>query len=239
LNLIIDIGNSRAKVGIFDKQSIVAKETFEYLTIDDIINISEKYPIKNAIISASGLVESNLISYLNDHFNFIDLNYNTPLPIIIEYQTPETLGKDRIASAVAAWTIFPKQTSLVIDMGTCMTTNLIDKKGNFLGGNISPGIQMRIKAMYHFTAKLPLAPLNIPEHELGKNTIEALQNGAIKGTFYEIKAFITEINQKYQINNVILTGGDADLFAKLVNFEIFAVPNLVMMGLNEILQNNV
>lgn len=218
---------------------MVCKEMFDNLTIHDIVNVTERYPIKNAILSASGLFEPGLLSYLKDHFKFIHLNHNTPLPIIIRYETPETLGKDRIASAVGAWTMFPNQTSLVIDMGTCMTTNIIDDKGNFLGGNISPGIQMRMKAMHYFTAKLPLAPLHIPEYDLGKNTIEALQNGAIKGTFYEIKAFITEINQKYQINNVILTGGDADLFAKLVNFEIFAVPNLVMMGLNEILQNNV
>ena len=170
---------------------------------------------------------------------FIHLDHNTPIPIKNEYGAPESLGKDRLAAAVGAGKMFPGKNVLFFDMGTCITMNFIDSSGSFIGGNISPGIRMRLKAMHTFTDRLPMVPLEIPDEVIGKDTVKAMQNGGIKGAFREMESFIDEIRTDFGEIVIILTGGDANLFESYTKNKIFVAPYLVLQGLNEILKYNV
>jgi type III pantothenate kinase len=238
MNLVVDIGNSRIKYAFFEDGIIQSQNTVEPSASETIFHDVWMNKGTRAILSASGKLDDSFLQKLKNEMEVIVFDHNTKLPVTIAYDTPETLGKDRIAGAVAAWKMFPGESSLIIDMGTCITTNIINTKGEYLGGTISPGVQMRTKAMAAFTENLPLVDLELPKELIGRNTITALQNGVIRGTYYEIQTFIDNVKPIFGINNVILTGGDAKIFGNLLNFEIFALPNLVLSGLHEILQYN-
>ena len=238
MNLVVDIGNSRIKYAFFEDGIIQSQNSVEPSASETIFHDVWMNKGTRAILSASGKLDEGFLQKLKNEMEVIVFDQNTKLPVTIAYDTPETLGKDRIAGAVAAWKMFPGESSLIIDMGTCITTNIINAKGEYLGGTISPGVQMRTKAMAAFTENLPLVDLELPKELIGRNTITALQNGVIRGTYYEIQTFIDNVKPIFGINNVILTGGDAKIFGNLLNFEIFALPNLVLSGLHEILQYN-
>jgi type III pantothenate kinase len=238
MNLVVDIGNSRIKYAFFEDGIIQSQNSVEPSASETIFHDVWMNKGTRAILSASGKLDEGFLQKLKNEMEVIVFDHNTKLPVTIAYDTPETLGKDRIAGAVAAWKMFPGESSLIIDMGTCITTNIINAKGEYLGGTISPGVQMRTKAMAAFTENLPLVDLELPKELIGRNTITALQNGVIRGTYYEIQTFIDNVKPIFGINNVILTGGDAKIFGNLLNFEIFALPNLVLSGLHEILQYN-
>ncbi|MBK6363516.1 MAG: type III pantothenate kinase [Saprospiraceae bacterium] len=238
MNLVIDVGNSRIKYAIFEDGNIIKSDRLDKEAFASFLEMITTYSIKTVIFSASGKYDDNWISGLRSKYTTIFFDKTTPLPITICYETPESLGRDRIAGCVGAWKHFPGQTSIVIDMGTCITTNIINKNGEYLGGTISPGVQMRAKAMHDFTKNLPLVELELPVEYIGRNTIHSMQNGILRGTYYEVQSFIDNITPLFDVNNVILTGGDAKYFGNLLNFEIFALPNLVLEGLHEILQYN-
>jgi type III pantothenate kinase len=238
LNLIIDIGNSRTKVAVYDGNKLVILEVMPKLGIRKLSKMIATYPIEGIILTNTGKVDATLLAKLESFSHFIYLSSETPIPLINKYETPHTLGKDRIAAAVGTVNLFPGQGNLVIDMGTCITLDYIDNEGAFLGGNISPGIQMRLQAMHRFTAKLPLVQMEYNHDLFARNTKNAIQNGAVKGTFSEIDSFIEEVRSKYGSINVILTGGDANYFEKFTKNKIFVSPNLVLEGLNLILKYN-
>lgn len=196
-------------------------------------------PLGAAIISSTATIPASLLECLKNIPQYILLDYTTPCPVKNRYKNPASLGMDRLAAAVGARKLFPDQACLIIDTGTCITMNYLSAAGEFLGGNISPGIKMRLKAMHTFTARLPLAEINLPEDYFATNTIQAMQNGAVKGAFREIDSFIEETIIKYGTINVILTGGDAYMFESYTKNKIFVAPNLVLEGLNEILKYNV
>jgi len=232
-NICIDIGNTKIKGGIFEKDKLVK-------TTDDVkalIKAIEAYKPVNCIVSSvRKQLPKSIRSIENKFDNFIILSHKTKLPISIDYKTPETLGRDRIAAAVGANALFPGKNCIVIDAGTCITYDFVDKNNVFRGGNISPGMHMRINAMHEYTSNLPKVDLVINEDILGKSTEEALQNGAVRGTFLEISSFIQLIFDKYGTSNVIFTGGDAKYFVNNFKSAIFANQNLVLVGLNEILK---
>ena len=236
--MILDIGNSRTKLAVFQDHKIVDLQFFNQDQNKELKIYLEKYAFQKAIVSASGHVMEDLMGSIKAKSEILRFGHETPVPISILYETPETLGLDRVAGAVGAWSLFPNETSLIIDMGTCITTNIINNRGEYLGGTISPGVAMRAKAMHLFTASLPLVEPELPLSAIGRNTIESMQNGVVRGTYYEIQTFIDNIKPVFGVNNVILTGGDAKIFANLLNFEIFALPNLVVTGLHEILVYN-
>ncbi|MBK9736054.1 MAG: type III pantothenate kinase [Saprospiraceae bacterium] len=239
MNLIIDIGNSRTKIAVFDGDIMLFSEVLTRLKVKHLQAIKEKFNIDAVILSNTGEIVTSTYDYLKNNFIlFWHLDHLSPLPIKNLYETPQTLGKDRLAAAVGAFYKFHGANCLIIDLGTCITLDFISEKGEFLGGNISPGIRMRLKAMNRYTAKLPLVDIDIPESLFGTNTKNALQNGAVKGAFREIETFINEVSTKYDVINVILTGGDAHLFEKYTKNKIFVSPNLILEGLNEILRYN-
>ena len=238
MQLCIDIGNSRVKSAVFDGHELVVLERHPSFLPSLHENWILQYNIVDIILSSTRADVPEISTFLQGHPQCLVLDHATPLPIALAYQTPLTLGKDRLAAAVACHDMFPGEAVVFIDAGTCITTNLIDAQGCFLGGNISPGINMRLKAMHQFTGKLPLVEPVYHDELLGYNTTTALQNGAVRGAIYEIVSFLEESRKNFPDARIVLTGGDAIIFAKHLKIKIFANPNLVLLGLNKILRFN-
>jgi type III pantothenate kinase len=170
--------------------------------------------------------------------NVIFLNENTPVPITTGYETPATLGKDRLAAAVGANYLQPDKNILVIDAGTAITYEFIDSKGVYAGGNISPGLTTRFRALNHFTGKLPLVNETEDVPFIGSNTEMAIIAGVVNGIVFEMDGYIDTLKAQYKDFFVFLTGGHSFYFERRLKNHIFADPNLVLTGLNRILEYN-
>lgn len=243
MNLIIDIGNTRTKLALFEKNNLIEKANVEALTLDALSDLLKGRNVEGVIMSVSGQDTEGVEVWLRENYFFIKLNHETPLPIENQYDTPQTLGKDRLASVVAAHFLFPRKTCLVIDGGTALTFNLLTEKGVFVGGNITAGLKMRLKALHHFTAKLPLLEQNtegvLDLNLIGTNTDEAILKGVQLGILSEIEGFIHRFKEKNGNIQVILTGGDGLFFKNNLHLENTThEPNLVLIGLNQILNYN-
>jgi type III pantothenate kinase len=237
MNLVIDYGNSAAKVGIFDHQNLVEKLTFS--SAESLKHFLETSRAENCIISSVKADSQQIFSWAKHAQKKYILNHQLSLPIKNLYATPITLGVDRLAGVCGAQQIFPFQHCLVIDAGTCITFDFVDKSGNFLGGAISPGLMMRFQAVHTFTAKLPL--ISPKEHPalIGDSTESCIQSGVVNGLLSEIDGIIDQYAKKYESLRVILCGGDARFFENQLKASIFASPELVLIGLNSILSYNV
>jgi type III pantothenate kinase len=242
MNLIIDIGNTRTKIAFFQKNILIEKAIWESLSLESLSDILKDKDIEGVIMTVSGRDTEGVEAWLSARYFFIKLNHQTPIPIQNAYSTPDTLGKDRLAAAVAARYMYPKGHCLAIDAGTCITYNFINDKGVFLGGNIAPGLNMRLKAMHHFTAKLPLvAPYTegVTWQYYGDTTEKAMLGGAQTGILAEVEGFVRLMKKQYKPLNVILTGGDgAYIFNNEKISRLHHEPNLVLIGLNQILNFN-
>jgi type III pantothenate kinase len=254
MNLIIDIGNTRTKLALFEKNSLIEKANVDVLTLDALSDMMKGRNIEGVIMCVSGQNTEGVEDWLRENYFFIKLNHETPLPIENEYDTPQTLGKDRLASAAAAHFLYPNKTCLVIDGGTALTFNLLTEKGTFVGGNITAGLKMRFKALHHFTAKLPLLEQNMERSDIpntfgtegvdesnliGKNTNDAILKGVQLGILSEIEGFIHRFKEKNSNIQIILTGGDGLFFKNNLQLDNTThEPNLVLIGLNQILNFN-
>ncbi|MBL3657014.1 type III pantothenate kinase [Fulvivirga sediminis] len=235
MNLIIDFGNTSIKAALFDGPRLI--ETYTGISTEHLIKLSKENNPEYLIVSSvtkSQLEVSNLLGA-----DIIYLSSSLPLPFQINYKTPQTLGLDRIAGIAGAQELFPNQNVLVIDLGTCITYDLIDSKNVYHGGGISPGLKMRFKSLHNFTAKLPLIePTN--EFELiGQSTKESILSGVINGMISEIDGIIRMYTDKFAHLRIIMCGGDAKFFENRIKANIFVAPELVLMGLNRILLYNV
>ena len=239
-NLIIDIGNTRTKIALFNQHDLMFSVPIEQLTVHHLKMLKDEHPqLTQAILSSVKPVDAEILKYLSENFDlFIELDHQTELPIENLYQTPETLGKDRLAAAVGANELFPDQNLLIIDAGTAITYDLVSEKNQFVGGNISPGLQMRFKALNHFTGKLPLVSYSDEFQTIGKNTTDAIRAGVQNGILYEIAQTIELFNKNYQNLQIVMTGGDSIFFDKKLNYSIFVHFNITLIGLNRILEHN-
>lgn len=234
----IDVGNTKTKAAVFDSNGQVLENFSTQETgIDTLLKFSKKHAVRHVIISTTGNRQWN-ISELGVEGLQIELSHDTPLPIRIVYSTPETLGRDRIASACGASALYPGKNCLVVDAGTCMTMDVLLATGVYLGGNIAPGLRMRLKAMHEYTAKLPLAEPEWPQLEIGDSTLHALQNGAGLGMVMEIEGLFRRAKNAFGDVLIVMTGGDADFLAARLENQIFVAPELVMQGLFKILSFN-
>lgn len=245
MNLILDIGNSYSKISVFENGQMLSFQKCpgnESKVIIDIINnlINKFLSLKNTIVSSVIPIDKNLELFLMKCFYlYINVDNTLKLPIINLYKSPETLGKDRIAAVVAANNIFPGFNVLVFDAGTALTIDFINKKGEYLGGNISLGLQTRFKALNYYTAKLPLIEnFDVNFSEIGHDTQSAIISGVLNGIIFEIRAYITNYKEKYSDLKIIFTGGDTFFFEKILKNDIFADQYLVLKGLNRILEYN-
>lgn len=237
MNLVIDIGNTRIKLALFEGQQMTRFEVVSKRSIVKLLSRIDRKDVCQVIIAHSGRLDEKVLDALVG-LEILILDSATPLPIVIGIDSPTTVGRDRLAGSIGARLVTPDEDILTIDMGTCITMNMMSKDGRFLGGTISPGLRMRLRAMNKFTDKLPMVELEVPTELIGSDTISALQNGGIKGAFYEIETFIDLMKTSYDVKSVFLTGGDASYFAEFTKKAIFARPYLVLEGLNEILNYN-
>lgn len=240
-NLVIDIGNSYSKIAVFDKKTMVFHQRSEQLDDLLLLNLIKEYGIANATVSSVNNDITHIAVLLGDKVNYIKFTTSITGNVHSHYQSNQTLGLDRWAKVIAASQLLPKTNCLMIDAGTCITYDLLNENSEYFGGSISLGINMRFKALNHFTDRLPLVTWNgdddIPE---GSNTINAIRNGVLQGAVNEIIGFISNYNSKYPDLKIILTGGDAVFLTKQLKNSIFAPqiihePYWVLKGLNEVI----
>ena len=236
MNLAIDIGNTNTKIGLFE-QDVFREVVTTERQLDKILR---EHKIENAIVSKTGSSSSILLKLRKAKAKPLVLSHELKLPIRIKYQTPNTLGADRIAGAVAANALFRNTPVLKIDFGTCITYDFVSHKNEYKGGAISPGMTMRFKALNNYTAKLPLVnPVKYKQFELtGTDTNTSILSGVVNGIKHEVEGIIKQYNQRYGTLKVVATGGDAAMFATVMESEIFARPYLVLEGLNTVLSYN-
>lgn len=239
MKIVIDIGNSYIKAALFKEGEILWQgQSKPEAFIAYIKPIFSNYkPIDKLIYSASGKIDVSILNYFNAQSEVIAFTHQTKIPFTIDYQTPETLGLDRLALMAAAHFFYPFQNVLVIDAGTCITYDFMSKENRYLGGSISPGLDMRFKALNHFTAALPRLYLENPKTQpIGKNTKDAILNGVIQGVVYEIDQNIERYISDYKDLTLILTGGDQQYLSTKLKNSIFANLNFQLYGLHAILE---
>jgi type III pantothenate kinase len=234
ITLAIDIGNTRTKAAVFNQNELMVEE-FIYHPDDLRLFIQTQHP-KHAVMCAVGDGADELAEViLNYQIPLLRVTHKTAFPFVVQYKTPQTLGMDRIAGIAAAQYFFPRKNCLVIDAGTCITYDFLSKDDQFTGGAISPGLQMRLRAMHEFTHKLPYPELIWPEDFEGQLTNDALLSGVCFGVADEINGKIERYSQRYGTLQLLLSGGNTAMLAKHIKNNIFAVPSLVLVGLNQIL----
>ncbi|MFI3262166.1 MAG: type III pantothenate kinase [Rikenellaceae bacterium] len=237
MNLVIDVGNTLTKVYVFSDDKIMFSEKYKKLYTTDIEHVLNNHKeVKHAIISSVGATCEKTFLYLLDRFkeNFIIFSKNTILKIKNDYLTPDTLGVDRLAAAEGACTLFgTDKNMLIVDFGSAITIDIVEK-GHFIGGNISLGAALRFKALNDYTEKLPLKELTEEFSLVGYSTDSAIQNGVINSIIFEIEGYIKRFEQEYGEIMIIFTGGDANYFANKLKNAIFAVSDLVPIGLNSL-----
>ena len=238
VTICFDFGNTRLKYAVFKNGQ------FEKSAIMDGINPStiekilvEHQPQKTLLSSViNHPFETEEALAANSKFHL--LNHNSKLPFTTPVGKPETIGADRLALVAAAVHIFPNQHNLIIGSGSCITFNFVNKFHEFLGGSISPGMEMRFKAMNHYTAKLPLAKPDTNFPLIGYDTKTNLISGVVNGICAEIDGLIELYEERYSNFNVLLTGGDVGFFVPHLKKKIFADPELIFKGLYAISETN-
>jgi type III pantothenate kinase len=238
--VVIDLGNTLAKVAAFENGAMVSLQVFRTGSYQRLEKYLTNFPERSFCIVSSVVDYPNSFeAFINSHLNTLFLDTNTSLPIKNLYKTPETLGRDRIAAAVAAWHEFPEKNILVIDAGTAITTDLVTKQGEFIGGAIAPGIDMRFRALHTFTSKLPLVKRKNIRYLTGTTTEESISSGVINGVVCEIDGTINKNKAIYPDLITVFGGGDSKFLLKRLKNSIFALSNPVINGLHLILNYNI
>ena len=236
MNLVIDIGNSRVKAGVFTNNKLVKAIAFESFSIKALQTFIKKLPVKNAIVSTVTEYPEGLMAFLKQNFTSVELTVKTSLPFINGYSTPKTLGKDRLAAVAGAQHKLPNKNVLVVNAGTCITYDFIDNKGVYHGGSISPGLEMRFSALHTFTGRLPLIePDTSFKNLVGKTTKESIVTGVQQGMMSEMEGIIQAYKNRFNNLQVIVTGGWHKWLENGLKGKIISEPYLTLTGLNVIL----
>ena len=239
MNLVIDIGNTVAKIAVFDESGIVEVVHDSNSALRHLGEVLRVYPVQRGILSTViPLSEDAEDSLKQSGVPFLRFTSLTPVPISNLYKTPQTLGSDRLAAVVAAHALMPERDVLVVDAGTCITYDFVSSSGCYRGGNISPGVAMRLKAMHTFTGKLPMVTVEGETPFWGESTETAMRAGVIQGVRMETEGYIRFLEKEYPSLSVILTGGDAEFLTVKGCREVLIDKELVLKGLNRILNYN-
>lgn len=238
ISLCLDFGNTRLKVAVFNGRDFQEEINLPEATVESITALMNQWKPKKVILSSVINHDSAIESIIAEQTAFHRLSHASLLPLTTPVGKPETIGADRLALVAAAVDLFPKQHNLVIGLGTCITYNFINNQHEFLGGSISPGMNMRFRAMHEQTALLPYIKAESPFPLVGYDTKTNLLSGVIWGMTKEIDGIIDEYALKYSNFNVLLTGGDMPFFVPHLKNRIFADPNLIFKGLYAISEFN-
>jgi len=233
-----DFGNTRKKCAVFDNATIKEIITIENDSTETIQSLIEQYHPSKSILSS--VIDHNVAieELLTSKTKFHKLSHLSKIPVTSPVGKPETIGTDRLALSVAAIHLYPQKNNLVIGLGTCITYNFINKFHEFMGGGISPGMEMRLKALNYYTAKLPLVTADDNVPLIGYDTNTNILSGVVIGMAKEIDGFIDAYIEKYGNFNVLLTGGDIVYLASHIKSKIFADPDLIFKGLYAISETN-
>jgi len=234
--LVIDLGNTSIKVGLFENDQLVVKAQPKHERA--LLDFIKAESPEKAILSSVRKNNRRLLQSASKLTHIIELNYKTPLPINNLYQTPQTLGVDRIASVVGAQFLYPNRNVLVIDAGTCITYDFLDQEANYHGGAISPGMDLKFKSLHKFTSKLPRIAFGTPHDLIGQSTRQSILSGVIHGTISEMEGIIGKYGQYFGDLIILVCGGKSKFFESKIKGHIFAIPDLVLIGLNQILRFN-
>ncbi len=239
MNLIVDIGNTSVKLAVFEELELleVASAPFENWKEEQKKLVSKHPEITHAIISSVTGLEEEDVEFMSGQFPLHQLSYRSKLPFDNQYASPETLGADRLALAAAAVLHYQEGNILVIDAGTCITYDMVSKRA-YLGGAISPGLQMRYTAMHDYTARLPLLKPEAIEQFIGQNTENSMHSGVVNGLCREIEGVVAQYENRFPHLTVILTGGDSQFLSNRLKKAIFAHSNFLLEGLNYLLEQN-
>jgi len=240
MNLVIDIGNTRTKFSVLNRGEIIITVPVDEFKPEHIDVLKREHSELNKVIlcSTKNYPEALKVALQNNFQQFVELDANTPLPVENCYETKDTLGKDRIAAAVGAADLYADSNLLIIDAGTAITYDFVNEKKQYLGGNISPGIDMRFKALHQFTGKLPLVEKKESNQLYGTTTENAIRTGVQNGVVFEVDRTIDAFKEFYNNLKVIITGGNAEFFDNKLKNSFFVHFNLVALGLNRILEYN-
>ncbi len=238
--LIIDIGNTSVKTALFKKDKLIDLKRFQLANFISVIyEISKTHIIKYALISSVGKLSKENIKDLEGLFPCMELTHKSKLPFYNKYDTPKTLGVDRLALVGAAVSQFPNKNVLVIDAGTCVTYDFVTQQKNYLGGAISPGVNSRYKSLHDYTENLPLLEKQQPISITGDSTVNSIHSGVVNGISREIDGVITQYQEIYKKLTVVLTGGDAEFLSSQLKNSIFVRPFFLAEGLYTILKFNI
>jgi type III pantothenate kinase len=240
VNLVLDIGNTRSKLALFEGDTLLSAGMFDLTEPASIFRfLGERKPGRMLIST----VQKHLPAFVEDlskQIPCLPFTKDTPVPVKNAYTSANTLGSDRLAGMVGAWKRYKGETVLLVDTGTCIKYNLLTSAGEYLGGGISPGIDMRFKAMHAFTGRLPEIEADYDFDALvGTNTTDSLLSGVMNGVVEEVGGMIKRYESQYIGVKTVLTGGNYHFFEKRLKNRIFAHPNIILEGLNEILEYNV
>jgi type III pantothenate kinase len=238
MNLIFDIGNSSTKMAVFDGKKKIASFRTKEFSFEKLHKKMSQYQIDKAIVCSVRDVPEYIIDLMAANYPLVHvLSHNSKLPFKIDYETPETLGPDRIAAIAGAYEKFPGKHVLVIDAGSAITYDLLAGK-SYKGGNISPGLTMRFRALNRFTGKLPLVAPSENYTSPGRSTKDAITAGVITGITFEINEYIRTFEEKHKNIKIILTGGDSGFLVDKISYQVTHVPDIVIDGLNYVLEYN-
>lgn len=237
ITLVIDIGNTRIKAAVFDHHLMIREEIADARSLLALIDAF--LPEHAAVCAVGGKADEVVALVKQKNIPLLHITHETSLPFRVDYETPHTLGMDRVAGIAAAWFLYPQTACLVIDAGTCITYDFITSTGIYRGGAIAPGLTMRLRAMHEFTHKLPNPELRWPADFEGRSTEQALLSGVLPAVADEINGRIGRYTERYGTVQALLCGGDALVLCEQLKNNIFAVPSLIMTGLNQILLFNV
>ena len=237
MNLTIDIGNTRAKIILFEETRPVYEEVLSESLDKAIERIVSRFHPERCAWCNVGKDEAEITQILKElPCPATQLTGLTNVPIKVHYKSKATLGADRLAAVLGATTLYPDTDLLIIDAGTCITYDLIDAQGNYWGGNISPGLEMRFKALHQFTARLPLVNESGEFPSFGNNTETAIRCGVIQGITYEIEGYVSQLKKTYPKLQVFFTGGSQFKFSSPLQEELLYDAYLVARGLNRMIQ---
>lgn len=236
MNLIVDIGNSSAKLAVFDNQKMIHRKRAMGDVLAHIAAVLEEFDVEACVYSTVGQQQPALESEIEKLVpRFLHVTGCTATPLTCDYASPQTLGADRLAAAVGAAHCCPATDLLIVDVGTCVTYDYVSADGRYLGGNISPGVGMRLVSLHEQTARLPLVAAEGALPAIGRNTEEAIRSGVLRGIDYEISGYIRQMLRQHPKARIFLTGGNSYRFAK--ELEVERNDALVEIGLNCILQH--
>jgi len=238
MNLIVDIGNTNTKLAVFEGQKRLSLSRINELSCEELEKELTGFKIQKVIVSSVKKLHPLMSELFFSNIPFVHvLTHKSRLPFKIEYETPETLGPDRIAAVAGAFNLFAGTEILVIDAGTALTFDFLSAN-IYKGGNISPGLKMRFKALNKFTDKLPLVSPDKNFTFPGRNTTDAITAGVITGITYEINEYIRTFEKKHTHFKIVLTGGDSGYLKDKIDNKVTYMPDIVIDGLNYILEYN-